>query len=214
MLVSLTLSACQAIQGISKQKQGSMANNQSDANQIVFAVKKSGNISKFSNLQIEGENQNGSYSSYYSADPNTEKFLEETTNWWWRGTIILTFNINGQGTQTCIVDNLRLDGSNTEIVYNPDYHECSGSSSAVSDLQTVKEYQELRKFIKSTDAYQIITLAKWMDNPNYCIGKIKEVLTTKVGEFNLVWCKSVNSQAKQQLTELLMDYGLKIIYGN
>ena len=181
-----------------------------DANQIVFAVK----MKQFKNLKIEGTNQNGDPALWNTPKQRTSMYFEQTS-WWWRDTIILTFTIIGENTpRTCVVDYLNLDGQVTDVVYDPNYSMCSGSSSTVTNLQTAKEYQDLRKFVRSTDAYKIITLTKWAKDPTWCVGKIKEALTTKVGQFNLIWCDGVKDQVKEQLVDVLTDYGLRIIYGN
>lgn len=97
----------------------------SNAHQIRFNIKGS----TFRQLEIVGQDQYGQVVSWRTGDGKRELFYAETKDWWWQGTIILTFEDTNRGWRRCVIDYLKEPTSDSWVpVMYTENQGCSGDA--------------------------------------------------------------------------------------
>jgi hypothetical protein len=74
----------------------------SNGQQIVFTI---AGGEKFTYLRIDGFNQNGERAIWERSFPEPV-LIAITEKWWWKGTVVLEFDIAGVGKAACVVENI------------------------------------------------------------------------------------------------------------
>jgi len=99
--------------------------------QILFSIE---NGRRFTYLEIEGTNQHG-HRVKWSKRFDPAAYFAITKDYWWKETVVLTFDIEGMGRHSCVIDYLKqVTGSAmTGVMYTPGAG-CSGGAGNVSGI--------------------------------------------------------------------------------
>jgi uncharacterized protein YraI len=96
-----------------------------NAHQIRFNIKDS----TFRQLEIVGQDQYGQVVSWRTGDGKRELLFAETKDWWWQGTIVLTFEDTKRGWRRCVIDYLKESSSDSWVpVMYTESQGCSGDA--------------------------------------------------------------------------------------
>ncbi|MEI7845410.1 MAG: hypothetical protein WCK35_06370 [Chloroflexota bacterium] len=183
-----------------KNTQSSMSQSGAEGRQIVFKVE--GGI-KFSNLKIEGINQNGVWSKWKTTG-DYEKTIDLTDKWYWKETVILTFDVRGNGHHTCVIDYLEQPSYDPVAVTYSINRGCSGDAGSASN---VEKLDALVNYMEGDDSYQVLKEANKVKNSAKCASGIIQGVSS--GNYFIVVndCKgialsTVNSILKKYKKEL------------
>lgn len=87
---------------------------------------------KITYLAIDGTNQYGK-SAYWSKSWSNGTSSATTKDWWWLGTVVITFKLSGKSTYTqCVIDYIGEGSSVALITYNGGYG-CGGDRGNAKD---------------------------------------------------------------------------------
>ena len=107
----------------------------------------------FHSLHVVGNNQDNQQVTW--ADPDSSsKQTTVTKNYWWQGTVLLTFYVNNVGYRGCIIDPLNTgDGGHFAAVTYNAANGCSGGmgSSTISDDQAAWQAYHSMQWAKQWD---------------------------------------------------------------
>ncbi len=106
-----------------------------EGRQIFFSIKGG---RRFTYLAIEGINQRGQ-GVKWSKRFNPAAYFAITKDYWWKETVVLTFDIEGVGRHRCVVDYLKQPSGSamTSVVFTPGAG-CSGEAGNGSGIALVE----------------------------------------------------------------------------
>ena len=134
----------------------------SNGQQIAFAVESG----KFTYLQIEGTNQNGQWATWQTSS-RTGMSLALTKDYWWKGTVVLVFDIVNVGRRRCVIDYLReAKGSTMAAVVYAEGSGCSGEGGSAARAGST---QVLIEYMNPQDADRIVDAADFAYNARGCL---------------------------------------------
>jgi len=102
-----------------------------EGRQILFSIN---NGRRFTYLEIEGINQRGQRVKW-SKRFNPAVYFAITKDYWWKETVVLTFDIEGVGRHRCVVEYLKQPSGSamTSVMFTPGAG-CSGGAGNVSGI--------------------------------------------------------------------------------
>jgi len=135
---------------------------ESPGQQIAFSVKGS----TFTYLKIEGTDRNGQWKTWQT-NSKTGLTIVMTTEYWWKGTVVLVFDIVNVGQRSCVIDYLREAAGSTmaAIVYT----EGEGCSGEGGNAQRAGSTQVLIEYMDPQDARKIVEVADFAYNARGCV---------------------------------------------
>lgn len=145
------------------------------ARQISFIAKKGGKPVKFNNLRISGMNQRGDWKIWTTPSSSSGFIAATTEDYWWQGTIVLTFDLLGVGRRTCVIDYLREGSSSIVPVI---YTEGSGCSGEFGSSRSFKdEFDFLYNVVSDDyDTSRLVDAFSKADSVTECVRDFKDVV--------------------------------------
>lgn len=132
------------------------------AQQIAFAVKEG----KFTHLKIEGTNQEGKWSAWETKSDNGLT-IALTKDYWWKGTVVLIFDIVNLGRRTCVIDYLReAPGSTVAAITYTEGQGCNGEGGSAQNATLIAG---LVKYMTAEESYQVVEAAQYALDAQGCV---------------------------------------------
>jgi len=157
-----------------------------NGNQIMFHVK--GGTIKY--LIIEGTNQNGEnvrwvWDTAWRENWQNGANVLTTDNWWWKGTVNLTFYVNNVGEHACTIDNLKVyqDSNYTPVFYYRSGNFCTGDEGSAVILEDHK--MMLKYYLSSDDTNSVFDATDGAYNRVECVTAIVEGLSGTKNQFRV-----------------------------
>lgn len=165
----------------------------------------------FTYLKVEGTNQYGQWSTWeqkYSYGQFYADTITGNTKWWWKGTVIVTFDITNGNRKTCIIDYLKESTTTDTVpVRYVDGEGCSGDSGSSSNVGSL---DKLNNYMTNEDSYKVLKEAKVVYDTTKCVDGIAQGLAGS-NPVIVVWkCKgialtAVNAVLKKYNKELKVE---------
>lgn len=134
----------------------------SKAQQIVFAVRDG----KFTYLKVEGMNQRGEWSEWQQ-EYGTPQTIALTQDYWWQGTIVLTFDVDGVGRRNCVLDYMQeAPGSTMAAITFTDGKGCTGEAGSAAKAGLIGG---LAEYMTTEDSYKIVDAAQFALDTESCV---------------------------------------------
>jgi hypothetical protein len=145
----------------------------SKGNQIRFMVSGSG----FKYLKIVGDNQDGNLTTWKVGNGKGELLVAETANYWWKGTIVLTFETTKFGMRSCVIDYLKNSADNMVPVTYTEGSGCSGDSGSAGGVLKAEVEIFYRVLFSEDDSLRLVKYTKQASNGLGCASAIADGLS-------------------------------------
>ena len=162
---------------------------------------------KFTYLKIVGADQNGQLTTWEQRYQTGELFAD-TAGYQWKGTIVLTFDVEKIGRRACVIDYLHQPDSMTTVpVVYTEGRGCSGDAgSAASNRVLVEKLYKV--LFAEEDTLRLFGELSRASDILQCTEAIIRGLESKLGIIKVGWeCKGV---AVDKVNEILKKYGSRV----
>ena len=171
--------------------------------QIFFSIE---NGRRFTYLEIEDTNQHG-HRVKWSKRFDPAAYFAITKDYWWKETVVLTFDIEGMGRHSCVIDYLKqVKGSAmTGVMYTPGYG-CSGdvgNAGRIAFAEAIVRYD-------SDVGYQIIEGASATLDGSKCLAGILKGFKTGI-RGKVMTIKACGGVGLYLINKALAKYEAKVV---
>ncbi len=176
-----------------------------NGNQIRFSVKHG----TFTFLSISGTNQNGDGAYWDNGNPSYPQYWSDTTDYWWVGSVELTFYVVGVGMRQCHIDNLR--DSTVDNIIPVVYTEglgCTGDAGNSDNSEVFVEQLDnaLNNKDDSMAVYGAVTDA---NDAAQCIAAIVNGLNNQLGVIRVGW--ECGNASLSEINAVLSRHDTKVV---
>lgn len=187
----------------SMQANSSLSVNADTGRQIIFGIK---NNQYFTYLKIQGMNQKGQWTTWVSP-LSYKRTVDFTEKWWWKGTVIITFDPVGSNRTTCVIDYLEQPYSDSvSVLFEPGVG-CTGEAGSSSASKDVEAFIYA---LSGDDVNIIFDNMVTANDAAECVRSISKVLSSK-NVINSVWgCGGLAGDAILKINSVLQKYNKQI----
>ena len=170
--------------------------------EIAFAVKDG----TFTYLMVDGTDPDGQW-KMWEKSYDTGQRITLTEGYWWKGTVVLVFDINDVGRRSCVIDNL-LEAPESRMAAIT-YIEGQGCNGEGGSARQLGSEQVLFEYMEAKDGLQLVEAASFAQDATECLRGITEGFTKGLGGKVMV-IVACGGASLTLINEILSKYNLQV----